>query len=296
MSAEIVIYVGTDRSQLLACRVLEYSIRKHTSSDVRFTSLADMKLPEPKDNRNKARTGFSFARFAIPALSDFQGRAIYLDADMLVFKDVEDLWNTPLGEASLACQEELPEHVAETAPRAGEKRKKQCSVMVLDCEKLNWDADNIISGLGKQYSYEELMSDLCILTDAEISLNVPTHWNSLEYYDEATSLIHYTDMMTQPWVEPGNKNGWLWVDALRQMLSDGLIELAAVKLEIAEKYVRPSLMKELQSFKSGPLNDRQIAELRTIDANAGFAAHAALRETPNLMTRVKNRLVHIITG
>ena len=68
------IYVGTDRSQLLAVKVLEYSIKRHASIPVELTPMVDLALPEPKDPRQGKRTGFSFARFAIPELA---GRRFY---------------------------------------------------------------------------------------------------------------------------------------------------------------------------------------------------------------------------
>ena len=46
------------------------------------------------------------ARFGIPSLTAYQGRAIYLDADMLVFNDIYDLWSMPMGDAKLLLQAE----------------------------------------------------------------------------------------------------------------------------------------------------------------------------------------------
>jgi len=41
------VYVGTDRSQLLAVAVLEHSIRRHTGRQVQVCPLIDLDLPEP---------------------------------------------------------------------------------------------------------------------------------------------------------------------------------------------------------------------------------------------------------
>src|SRR6185312_15864924 len=56
------VYVGTDRSQLLAVAVLEHSIRRHTRRPVQVCPLIDLNLPEPRDVRQGSRTNFSFAR------------------------------------------------------------------------------------------------------------------------------------------------------------------------------------------------------------------------------------------
>ena len=102
------VFVGADRSQIIGVRVLEYSIRRHTSVQVELTPMVDLPLPEPPEPRHHARTGFSFSRFAIPMLANYRGRALYLDADMLVFRDIMDLWSMPFGEAKAICQTEIP--------------------------------------------------------------------------------------------------------------------------------------------------------------------------------------------
>lgn len=288
------IYIGTDRSQKLATEVLQSSIRQFTNADVKFVPLTDLALPAPTDPRHYARTGFSFARFAIPALNQFSGRAIYLDADMLVFRDIQELWQMDLSGALVACQEELPMHVAASAPLSGTTRKKQCSVMILDCENLDWDASKIIAGLGSEYTYEQLMEELCILPENAISHDIPTHWNSLEHYDENTSLIHFTDMMTQPWVCARNPNGWLWVNALKNMLARAQIDLDAIRGEIELNYVRPSLLEELKHGSNGPLSAQELIELHEFDIAHGFVAHVPLRQVPpphlRLLAKIKRSL------
>ncbi len=290
----IKVYVGTDRSQYLALSVLEDTIRTTTEADVEIRSLADLGLPAPPDPQHRARTGFSFARFAIPALNHYAGRAIYLDADMLVLRDIQELWSMDLSGAFVGCQEDIPAHVAATAPAEGTIRKKQCSVMLLDCDNLDWDASKIIAGLGPNYTYEQLMEELCILPEDAISYNIPTHWNSLEHYDDQTSLIHFTDMMTQPWVDARNANGWLWVNALKDMLARAQIDLNTIRHEIELNYVRPSLLEELKHDSNGRLSSQEMTELHEFDIAHGFVAHAALRRAlpPHLrlLAKIKRSL------
>jgi hypothetical protein len=65
--APIRIFVGTDRTQMLAARVLEYSIKKYASMSVEFNFMCDLPVPRPRDYENRPRTGFSFSRFLIPS-------------------------------------------------------------------------------------------------------------------------------------------------------------------------------------------------------------------------------------
>jgi len=270
------IFVGADRSQALAIEVLEHSIRRHTDREVRVQSLAHLDLPAPNDARQGARTVFSFARFAIPSLMGHTGKALYLDADMQVFRDIGELWDMPFDGATVVIQEELPEH-AVVARKAGApgRRVKQCSVMLIDCDRAGWDVGEIVAGLDGRYSYEELMFELCILPEAAIRYAVPFVWNSLEHYDADTRLIHYTDMDTQPWVSPDNRNGPLWLDEVRLMLDTGVLQMSRLQTEIELGYFRPSLLREIEE---APHRDgwRQAAADRyaQIDRQAGFIKHA----------------------
>jgi len=270
------VFVGADRSQALAIRVLEHSIRRHTDREVRVRSLAELELPEPEDIRQGSRTNFSFARFAIPALAVHAGKALYLDADMQVFRDIGELWDIPFEGASVAIQEELPEHMA--APRkpgAPARRIKQCSVMLIDCERARWDVGEIVAGLDGRYSYEELMFELCILPESEIRYAVPFVWNSLEHFDADTRLIHYTDMDTQPWVSPANRNGPLWLDEVRLMLDTGAITLPDLRSEIQLGYFRPSLLAEIDEAPHRAGWSQAAADrYAESDRRAGFVKHA----------------------
>jgi lipopolysaccharide biosynthesis glycosyltransferase len=276
MGESIDIFVGADRSQLLAVAVLEHSIRRHTRRPAQVRPLIDLDLPEPRDLRQGSRTNFSFARFAIPELCGYRGRALYLDADMLVFRDIGELWDIPFEGASVAIQEEIPEHVvAHDKPGAPARRVKQCSVMLIDCERARWDVRRIVAGLDGRYTYEELMYQLCILPEQEIRYAVPFAWNSLEHFDEATRLIHYTDMDTQPWVSPANRHGRLWLEEVRLMLEGGALTRAEISAEIELGYFRPSLLLELEEAPHQRCwNAAAAARYASIDERAGFVRHA----------------------
>ena len=265
------VFVGADRSQLLAVKVLAHSIERHTQLPVDVQPMVDLPVRVPQDPLNWQRTGFSFSRFCIPALAGYQGKALYLDADMLVFKDIAPLWNIPFDGAKVIIQEEIPEDRAQTNQKVGapKKRIKQCAVMLLDCDRLTWKIDNIIEGFDQgRYNYEKLMYDLCILNEDEIKYAVPFAWNSMEYYEPGeTALLHYTDMATQPWVYAQNEHGSLWLEEVRLMLKDGTLTRADLKREIELGYFRPSLMMDLNWGHRVPkmLQPQFQKLMRTID-------------------------------
>lgn len=244
------VFVGADRSQALAVKVLAHSIERHTALPVEVVPMIDLPVRAPKDPVNWQRTGFSFSRFCIPQLADYRGRAIYLDADMLVFTDIAKLWNLPFKGAKVIIQADLPSDRQKTHQKHGApaKRVKQCAVMLLDCDRLDWNINHIIDGFDRgDYDYERLMYDLCILEEADIQYGVPFCWNSMEHYEAGeTALIHYTDMLTQPWVYRQNPYGYLWLDEVRLMLKNGSLTWAELKREIDLGYFRPSLIWDIR--------------------------------------------------
>ncbi len=195
---------------------------------------------------------------------------------MLVFRDIGALWDIPFEGASVVIQEPLPAH-AEAGAKLGApaRRVKQCSVMLIDCARARWDARAIIAGLDGSYTYEQLMHELCILSEDEIRYGVPFAWNSLEHFDSQTRLIHYTDMDTQPWVSPLNRNGPLWLDELRLMLAAGVIGRSDVRQEIELGYFRPSLLDEIDAAPhAAGWNEDAAAGYAEKDRAAGFVRHA----------------------
>lgn len=242
------VYVGTDRSQLLAVSVLEHSIKRHTTAKVEVIPMLDMDYPIPKDPKNWQRTGFSFSRFNIPKLAGYKGKAIYMDADMQVFKDIRGLWDLSFDKNSVLVQKEVKyTSTSMNKENSPSVRQKQCSVMLLDCENLDWDVNQIVQGLDDGlYTYEQLMGELCILPEDKVGYSIPFEWNSLEYYDENTCLLHYTDMGTQPWASTQNPNGSIWFQEVRDMLSNGSLSISDLQKEIDLGYFRPSLTRDIR--------------------------------------------------
>lgn len=247
------IYVGATEAQMLAVKVLEYSIRKHASMSVEVfpLHLSQMRVPVPKDPESRPRTPFSFQRFLIPALAGHRGRAIYLDSDMQVFTDIRRLWTLPFDGADLLTVHELE----------GSGRRPQFSVMLLNCGTLEWRVEDIVERLDdKRLTYEQLMYEMALAKNVRPSIS-PV-WNSLERYDKTdTALIHYTDMPTQPWVSRRNRYGYLWVRDLVEAVDLGFISLRYVKEQVAKGFVRPSLLYQLARRKENPLDLSVAARL-----------------------------------
>jgi hypothetical protein len=235
------VFVGADESQAIPTKVLEYSIHKHASRPVRVVSMADLKIRQPRDPENRARTGFSFTRFAIPKLAGYRGRALYVDSDMLVFSDLAELWDIKFGDQKLLC-------TSQTLPDSWKDNSwahpgRQYSVMLLDCERLDWDLEEIIDGLDQgRFTYRQLLFECCLVKPEEIEDRIPARWNCLEHYEAGvSSLLHYTVIPTQPWLTAENPLGNLWVDALEEAVKTGWITRRDLEFSLERGYLRRSL-------------------------------------------------------
>ncbi|MBA56377.1 MAG: hypothetical protein CMK89_18155 [Pseudomonadales bacterium] len=257
MNEPIWIFVGSQQEQMIAVGVLEYSIMKHCKASVRVVPLHKNSIDYnyPKDPKNQPRTPFSFQRFLIPELKRFKGKAIYLDSDMQVFQDIHDLWQRDFGTANV-----LSAWLQESSERI-----PQFSVMLLDCDKLDWRIENIISGLDNgEYSYEELMHQMCV---AVVDPSLEPEWNSLEFYETGkTKLLHYTDMETQPWLSTKNPLSKIWVNELSDAITDGFLSMDTIVESILAEEIRPSLYFELTRKK----HNKVVIKLFKKYSDAGF--------------------------
>ncbi|WP_236589534.1 hypothetical protein [Ramlibacter aurantiacus] len=243
------VFVGAEPEQDLAFQVLAHSIRRRSSISVRVERLdasisaAGLDVPVPAAPANRGRTPFSFQRFHIPRLCGYQGRAVYLDSDMLVLSDLRELWLYPMqGRQMLSA-----------ASRAGDHRPPQFSVMLIDCQALPWDLNEIVQSLDAgSVSYEDLMFRMSTVDRHAAAL--PREWNSLEHHEAGrTRLIHFTEMDRQPWLNAFHPLACLWCQALLDAIADGAISAADVATAVAAGHVRPSLLAQVQRQCPDPL-------------------------------------------
>lgn len=254
MNSPIRIFIASTPAEWLPARVLEFSIRETTSATVDILQLHTFNrpIPTPVKASNRPRTPFSFQRFLIPELCGQLGQAIYLDADMQVFRDIEMLWHFPMEGCDL-----------QTVSQGNKDRRGQFSVMLLDCAKLGWNIDAIVASLDKgELNYEQLMYEMRVAE--KIGRDIPSEWNSLEYYDAArTALVHYTDMNTQPWVSRSNPLEAIWVNCLMRAVKTDFISIEEIKREVLSGHIRPSLLTQLER---GIATSRELGhEARQLD-------------------------------
>src|SRR5689334_16202690 len=81
------IFIGADERQPIAYNVAQHSVYDHASIPVAVTKLVQSTLPV----KRRGLTSFTYARYLVPYLCNYEGYALFCDADVLFRGDVAEL-------------------------------------------------------------------------------------------------------------------------------------------------------------------------------------------------------------
>jgi hypothetical protein len=81
------VFVGFDERQPVAYNVLQHSLHRYARGRVQVEPLMLDKLPMER----RGLTQFTYSRFLVPYLCDYEGVAIFMDADVVVNGDIAEL-------------------------------------------------------------------------------------------------------------------------------------------------------------------------------------------------------------
>jgi lipopolysaccharide biosynthesis glycosyltransferase len=131
---QIQVYVGYDPRESVAYHVCCHSVLARTKAQVSFTPVCG--------SMDDASNTFSKARFLVPYMQGFRGKAIWLDGDMLCRADIAELY----GQLEHGCDVAVVQHNYSTkhpVKYLGQRnddypRKNWSSVMVMDCGNYPW--------------------------------------------------------------------------------------------------------------------------------------------------------------
>ncbi len=87
------VYIGFDPRQPVAFQVCAQSVWEHASKPVEIVRLDLRTLPITR----RGLTEFTYSRFLVPYLSNFEGQSLFLDSDILVRGDVHQFTEMPNG-------------------------------------------------------------------------------------------------------------------------------------------------------------------------------------------------------
>lgn len=235
------IFIGSGEASMLERKTLMYSLRKNASRDVELNVFNgthnsvehedDPPVLAPLSLRLKYKnfTEFSLYRYLIPELCGHTGRAIYLDSDMVCIGDIAELFDCDMKGADFLA-----------TPHYGEN-EWGTSVMLINCETCRFDLEQIFDEIeAGKYSYSDFSNmnpkflEHHPMTIGELDPN----WNVFDKHDDATKLIHYTNLTTQPWKFPGHEFGELWFEYFNRARKSGLISEDDIEKQILRGYVR----------------------------------------------------------
>jgi lipopolysaccharide biosynthesis glycosyltransferase len=91
------IFIGFDPRQPLAYNVCRSSIERHGSNLFAIFPLQLRLLPIER----RGLTEFTFSRYLVPHLCNYEGVALFLDADMIVRADITELFDYAKGDKSV---------------------------------------------------------------------------------------------------------------------------------------------------------------------------------------------------
>ena len=221
------VFVGYDQSEDIAYQVCKHSIlTKQPNAEVRPLVQKELRdagwYTRPIDKL--ASTEFTFTRFLVPELCNFEGWALFIDCDMILTTDIAELFAQADDQYAVMCVQH------DYKPKEGTKmdgqtqtvypRKNWSSTMLINCghpsnQQLDMDLVNspeINGAYLHRFSW---------LKDEEIG-ELDHTWNYLVgVYDdlEKPKLIHYTE--GGPWFENYRNCEFhqLWKDELQDMMN-----------------------------------------------------------------------------
>ena len=174
------VFLGFDSREAIAFHVLHQSLITRSSIPISVTPLALNTLADwhqrPVDPRQS--TEFAFTRFLTPALCRFKGWAIFMDCDMIVSRDIAELWE--LRDSRYAVQVVKHDYTPTTAekflhqPQTVYPKKNWSSVILFNnarCRALTPAYVNTASGLDL-HQFKWLESE-------ELIGSLPPEWNHL---------------------------------------------------------------------------------------------------------------------
>ena len=259
------VLVGAEPEQLLAEEVLKWSI--DTNSVLTLQYLKAPAVSRDLFTERTVGTPFSFQRLFLSQLAGHRGRGLYFDSDMLVFRDVYELFDADMGgNVLLSCK-----------PTRG--RPPQYSVFLVDNARARWDPDEILhrhaAGI---LSYGQIMRDFCFAEPKAMAL--PMDWNSLEAYERGrTANCHFTDMDSQPWLSAANPHAAIWCEAVLAACDSRPSVVEALHTSLARGWVRPSLAWQVAHRQPDPRSlPREVTQQDAVWA----PPHKLARRQPGL--------------
>ena len=221
------VYIGYDPKEDTACEVLKFTIERISGKNIRviplrkdilehigiYTRKSQLIHGQPYDviDGKPFSTEFSFSRFLVPALNMYEGKALFMDSDMYLRADVNELFDLcDMDYYPVYCVHHKYEPENKTKMDGKEQhiypRKNWSSLMMFNCghienKKLTPNVVNTQTG--------RWLHGFGWLPDKEADIGkIPEEWNWLDGHSpvelEAKN-VHFTT--GGPWFKAWNPRG-----------------------------------------------------------------------------------------
>ena len=192
-------FIGYDSKEDIAYRVCKYSLLKRSSVDVKVMSLKLDELVSRKlytrDIDPLASTQFTYSRFLVPYLMNYNGWWIYLDGDMVCLDDLNKLWS--LRDERYALQVVKHNYKTKMSKKywgsinENYPRKNWSSVILWNCSH---DQNKCLTPKYVTQKSGAFLHRFKWLTDEEIGeLDKIWNWLAIEYDENPNAkIVHYT--------------------------------------------------------------------------------------------------------
>ena len=171
MSELLRIFLGHDPRQTVSTQVLAHSLYARSSEPLAITPLRLENMPIKREGL----TPFTYSRFLVPWLCEYEGWALFLDADMLCLGDIAELFNLIRDRHTVMVVK-------------NSQRFEWASLILFNC----YDCRGLLTP--EFVAESNLLHTFKFLHDWQIG-ELPSEWNHLVGYDDPrpdAKLVHFT--------------------------------------------------------------------------------------------------------
>lgn len=205
------IFIGWDRREDIAYQVAKKSIEDRASIPVEIIPLKQHKLRDTgiytRPTDKLASTEFTFTRYLVPYLADYEGWALFIDCDFLFLDDVAKLVEQIDDSYAIMCAQH------QYTPKPGQKmdgklqtiypKKNWSSMMLINCEHPKNINELTLNNVNNENLNGAHFHRFSWLPDSSIG-QISHEWNWLvgwynEPDDGAPKALHYTE--GGPWFD-----------------------------------------------------------------------------------------------
>ena len=219
------IFIGYDSNEPIALYTLMHSIIARASRPVSIIPIVLSQLPIDRPKAAFQSTEFSFSRFLVPWMCRYEGKAIFMDSDIICMADICELWDMPLDRTVSVVKHNYRPNMANKfldQPQSNYPKKNWSSVIVFNnpaCKALTPTVVNSASGA---YLHQFQWVEYGDVDAYSMIGELPPEWNHLVGEENQgdiadAKLIHYTRGTPCFAKYSFGKEAILWREEMRKM-------------------------------------------------------------------------------